>query len=132
MRGVQRWAWLAIILLGTTTPLLAAEAPRASAPFARPIASPQEPTPARLLAEARTRFIDPVITLPGVAARAIIDARIFNIILVNRARSVRQPPSANTAQSIDAWTSTVLVGHPGGFGTSVDQWVAMAYMLGRI
>lgn len=64
------------------------------------------------------------------AARAIIDARVINIFLIRKARYVPMPQAATTAQAIDAWTNTVILGTPSGYGTSVDQWVAMAYFLG--
>ena len=64
--------------------------------------------------------------------RPIIDARIVNVYFVSKARFAPEPYAATTAQAIDAWTNTVLLGSPSGYGTSVDQWVAMAWYLGPL
>ena len=73
-----------------------------------------------------------IVIRDGVAliprARAYLDLRMFNIYLVNR--SYRPPPAASTRQTIDAWTNTVLFSSPPGYGSSIDQWVAMAWFLG--
>jgi hypothetical protein len=95
----------------------------------------------RVLAEFHLKDVQPVSSMipeivireTGVrlrAARAVIDARVINIYLINRARRPPMPQAATTAQAIDAWTNAVLLGSPPAYGTSVDQWVAMAHYLG--
>jgi hypothetical protein len=64
------------------------------------------------------------------SARGLIDARVINIYLINRARRPPMPQASTTTQAIDAWTNAVLLGSPSAYGTSVDQWVAMAHFLG--
>jgi len=67
--------------------------------------------------------------VPRINRRAIIDASIINIFIVNRNRLPPETYAATTAQSIDAWTATVQHGSASGFGTVVDQWVSLVYSL---
>ena len=95
----------------------------------------------RVMAEFHLKDVQPVSSIipeiivheAGVrlrTARAVIDARVINIYLINRARRAPMQQAATTTQAIDAWTNAVLLGSPPAYGTSVDQWVAMAHYLG--
>lgn len=109
-----------------------------TAPAAKPLPAPTSDTQ-KVMAELHLHDLNPgggpMIVVDGAplrpfGAQTYIDARIFNILLIRKSRYVRQPMAASTTQAIDAWTSAVLVDAPAAYGTSVDQWIAMAYLLG--
>jgi hypothetical protein len=61
-----------------------------------------------------------------------LDSGVFNAFFVPRLRD-NGPPIPNAASSgeaVNAWTDAVLYNAPSGYGSSLDQWVAMANYLG--
>ena len=83
----------------------------------------------------------PIVTAPGgeilpsyhgpswKGANPELAAGVFNPYFVMRQRA-RASLALTSSQTVDVWTDTVQMGGPSGYGSSVDQWVAMAYYLG--
>jgi hypothetical protein len=76
--------------------------------------------------------------LPGYRGRGwkgsnpALDVRVFNAYFVP-GRQQDGPPftvAATSGQAVDAWTDAVIYGSASGYGSSIDQWVAMAEYLG--